>query len=43
MASGEISRYVADISRARERLGFAPATGLHEGLGKAMAWADGAS
>ncbi|MDP3135845.1 MAG: NAD(P)-dependent oxidoreductase [Burkholderiaceae bacterium] len=38
--TGEVSHYVADISRARERLGFAPATGLREGLGKALAWAE---
>jgi UDP-glucose 4-epimerase len=35
---GEISRYVADISKARRLLGYEPATHLREGVQKAIAW-----
>ena len=35
---GEVTHYVADISRARELLGFEPKTSLQEGLTKAAAW-----
>ncbi|MBX0330461.1 NAD-dependent epimerase/dehydratase family protein [Oscillochloris sp. ZM17-4] len=40
---GEVSYYVADISLARELLGFAPQVGLAEGIRRAVAWsrADG--
>lgn len=36
---GEISRYVADISKARRLLGYTPTTFLREGVQKAIAWA----
>ena len=36
---GEISRYVADIGKARRLLGYAPTTLPHEGVRKAIAWA----
>ena len=35
---GEIARYVADITRARELLGYAPADTLETGIPKAVAW-----
>ena len=35
---GEISRYVADISKARRLLGYEPTTFLAEGVQKAVAW-----
>lgn len=35
---GEISRYVADISKARRLLGYEPTTHLAEGVRKAIAW-----
>jgi UDP-glucose 4-epimerase len=41
--TGEIHRYVANLKRARELLGFAPKVALPEGLHKAIAWADGHS
>ncbi len=36
--SGEVTRYVADISAARELLGYEPTTPLSGGLPKAIAW-----
>lgn len=36
---GEISRYVADISKAQRLLGYAPTTLLREGIKKSIAWA----
>jgi nucleoside-diphosphate-sugar epimerase len=36
---GEVSYYVADISLARDLLGFAPQVGLPEGIRRAVAWA----
>lgn len=36
--AGEISRYVADISKARRLLGYEPTTSLREGVQKAIAW-----
>lgn len=36
--AGEVMRYVADISKARELLGYEPKTPLSEGLVKAVAW-----
>ena len=35
---GEVTRYVADISRARELLGYTPKTPLTAGLPKAIEW-----
>ena len=35
---GEISRYVADISKARRLLDYEPTTFLREGVHKAVAW-----
>lgn len=35
---GEVSYYVADISLARDLLGFAPQVGLAEGIRRAVAW-----
>ena len=35
---GEITRYVADISKARKLLGYEPTTFLPEGVRKAVAW-----
>ncbi|MCW8141040.1 MAG: NAD-dependent epimerase/dehydratase family protein [Planctomycetota bacterium] len=35
---GEISRYVADIGKARRLLGYEPTTHLREGVHKAIAW-----
>jgi UDP-glucuronate 4-epimerase len=36
--SGEVTRYVADIRKARELLGYAPQTPLSEGLPREVAW-----
>ena len=36
---GEVTRYVADIAKARELLGYIPRTPLEEGIAKAIAWA----
>ena len=36
--AGEVTRYVADISKARELLGYEPQTPLSAGLPKAIAW-----
>jgi nucleoside-diphosphate-sugar epimerase len=38
---GEVSYYVADISLARELLGFAPQVPLDEGVRRAVAWSRG--
>jgi nucleoside-diphosphate-sugar epimerase len=35
---GEVTRYVADISKARDLLGWRPATALGEGIPRAVAW-----
>ena len=35
---GEVTRYVADISKARELLGWQPSTSLDEGVPKAVRW-----
>ena len=35
---GEINRYVADISRAQEALGYEPQTSFEEGVAKAVEW-----
>jgi UDP-glucose 4-epimerase len=35
---GEVTRYVADISKARDVLGYQPTTPLSGGLPKAIAW-----
>lgn len=35
---GEITRYVADISKARRLLGYEPTTFLQEGIAKSVAW-----
>jgi len=36
--AGEVTRYVADISKARDLLGYKPTTSLKEGIQKAVAW-----
>jgi UDP-glucose 4-epimerase len=36
---GEVTHYVADISRARTLLDYTPRTSLREGIGRAVAWA----
>ncbi len=36
---GEVTRYVADISKARKLLGYAPQVPLEEGIPRAIAWA----
>jgi nucleoside-diphosphate-sugar epimerase len=36
--AGEVMRYVADISKARELLGYEPKTPLSVGLVKAVEW-----
>jgi UDP-glucose 4-epimerase len=36
--SGEITRYIADITKARELLGYTPQTNLEKGIPKAVAW-----
>jgi nucleoside-diphosphate-sugar epimerase len=38
---GEVTRYVADISKARDLLGYQPTTPLTAGLPKAIAWQRG--
>ncbi|WP_298816048.1 NAD-dependent epimerase/dehydratase family protein [Chloroflexus sp.] len=38
---GEVSYYVADISRARELLGYQPQVPLAEGIRRAVAWSRG--
>jgi nucleoside-diphosphate-sugar epimerase len=35
---GEITRYIADITKAKELLGYTPQTPLTEGIPKAIAW-----
>lgn len=35
---GEVTRYVADISKARELLGWSPQTPLEEGVPRAVGW-----
>ena len=35
---GEVTHYVADISKARELLGYNPQTALEKGIAKAIAW-----
>jgi len=39
--SGEVTRYVADISKARQLLGYEPQTPLTAGIPKAIEWARG--
>ncbi len=39
--SGDVRDSLADISRARGELGYEPATGLEEGLGRVIAWMRG--
>jgi UDP-glucose 4-epimerase len=36
--AGEVTRYVADISKARELLGYEPKTPLSAGLGLSIEW-----
>jgi UDP-glucose 4-epimerase len=36
---GEVTWYVADIAKARQRLGYAPSTPISAGIPKALAWA----
>ncbi len=35
---GEVSHYIADISRAQELLGYQPHVSLEEGIKRAVAW-----
>src|SRR5262249_8502488 len=35
---GEVTHYVADLSKARELLGYSPAVALDEGISRAVAW-----
>ncbi len=35
---GEVTNYIADISKAQKLLGYAPKTSLREGIFKAVAW-----
>ena len=37
--AGEVTWYVADVAKARARLGFAPRVAVREGLARAMEWA----
>ena len=37
--AGEVMWYVADISKARERLGYAPRVSVREGVPRALEWA----
>lgn len=38
--TGEIRRYVADLGKARSLLGFDPQVSLHDGVAKAVEWAN---
>jgi nucleoside-diphosphate-sugar epimerase len=38
--AGEVTWYVADIAKARARLGYTPRTPVSEGIPKALAWAE---
>jgi UDP-glucose 4-epimerase len=38
--AGEVTWYVADISKARRLLGYSPRVPVEEGIGRAMAWAE---
>ena len=35
---GEVTHYVADLSKARTLLGYSPKVGLDEGIARAVAW-----
>ena len=35
---GEVTHYVADLSKARELLGYAPKVPLDEGIARSVAW-----
>jgi UDP-glucose 4-epimerase len=35
---GEVTHYIADLTKARELLGYEPAVPLEDGLGRAVAW-----
>ena len=35
---GEVTNYIADISKAKALLGYNPATALREGIFKSVAW-----
>jgi hypothetical protein len=35
---GEVTHYVADLTRARELLGYEPAVSLEDGIPRAVAW-----
>ncbi len=37
---GEVTHYVANIGKARALLGYSPATTLHDGIHKAVAWSN---
>ncbi|MHB8696127.1 MAG: NAD-dependent dehydratase, partial [Solirubrobacteraceae bacterium] len=41
-AQSEVERLVADVTLARDRLGWAPSTSLDEGLSRTAAWIEGA-
>ncbi len=36
--AGEVTRYIADITKARKLLGYTPQTSLSEGIPKSIAW-----
>ena len=38
---GEVTYYVADITRARQQLGYEPQVSLQEGVHRALVWAQG--
>ena len=38
---GEVTRYIADISRAVELLDYQPKVSLEEGIRRAVAWSQG--
>jgi UDP-glucose 4-epimerase len=35
---GEVTRYIANIGKARALLGYSPSTALREGIQKSVAW-----
>ena len=35
---GEVTHYVADLTKARELLGYDPSVPLDDGIGRAVAW-----
>jgi UDP-glucuronate 4-epimerase len=35
---GEVTRYVADVTKARQMLGYQPQVPLSQGIGRYVAW-----